>query len=63
MKAPEPAEQWRPKVLDAFDHANTCIRSEIVTFDKAPQSEDCLALNIYVPGCITQITAEIISHN
>lgn len=51
IKAPEPAESWTPKVLDAFEHGNTCLRSNnFLITDSYPQSEDCLFLNIYVPG-------------
>lgn len=49
-KAPEPVEPWKPKVLDALRHANTCIRSDTFSIDKGPLGEDCLALNIFVPG-------------
>lgn len=51
MKAPEPAEPWTPKVLDAFEYGNTCVRPNVFFIkDNYPQSEDCLFLNIFVPG-------------
>lgn len=54
-KAPEPVDSWKPHVLDAFEHGNICIQPPITVTDLPfPQSEDCLTLNIYVPGAYFQ---------
>lgn len=52
QKAPEPIEPWRPDILDALNYGNTCIRPNRIFLlsDDLPQSEDCLFLNIFVPG-------------
>lgn len=48
---PVPVEPWAPETIDAFEHTPTCIRPDIQPFsDDAPQSEDCLSLNVFVPG-------------
>lgn len=49
-QAPEPVEPWTPKILDAFEFGNTCIRPNTISNDDYPQSEDCLNLNVYVPA-------------
>lgn len=49
-KAPQPADSWKPNILDATQYRDNCIGSNDLTTDPAPQSEDCLHLNIYVPG-------------
>lgn len=49
-KAPEPVESWKPAVLDAFEHGKVCIQPGMYLPRSLSQSEDCLTLNIYVPG-------------
>lgn len=50
-QAPEPAESWRPAVLDAFEHSKICVQPAITVMHLPyPQGEDCLTLNVYVPG-------------
>lgn len=50
-KAPEPKEPWSPAVIDAFEHGPICLQpSEGPLATSHLQSEDCLLLNIYVPG-------------
>lgn len=45
-------EPWAPKVIDAFEYGATCIRQNDLfkVIDDYPQSEDCLFLNVFVPG-------------
>lgn len=52
LQAPEPIEPWTPRVHDAFEYGSTCIHpNELFNIaDNYPQSEDCLFLNIFVPG-------------
>lgn len=50
VKAPEPIDSWAPSVLDAFEHGNICYQNERFVAQPWPQSEDCLTLNVYVPG-------------
>lgn len=44
--------EWAPKIIDGFEYGSTCMRpNKFFTFiDNYPQSEDCLFLNIFVPG-------------
>lgn len=55
FQAPEPIDPWHPNVVNAYNYRNTCMQpyypDEIVT----GTSEDCLYLNIYVPGGFTSI--------
>lgn len=50
MQAPEPAEPWKPAVLDAFKYSNMCIQPIDPANKPHPQHEDCLYLNVYIPG-------------
>lgn len=51
FKVSLPIEPWTPRVLDAFEHGPICIQLFIPLFGNSQaQSEDCLFLNIYVPG-------------
>lgn len=51
FQAPEPVEPWAPNVLDAIEPGFTCIRPAIVPYiEPTPQDEDCLSMNIFVPG-------------
>lgn len=51
FQAPEPIEPWAPDVFDASEFGFTCVRPVFHPFvEPTPQSEDCLSLNIYVPG-------------
>lgn len=53
QKAPVPIDPWKPKVLDAFEHGPICIQPVVTIMDLPfPQSEDCLTLNVYVPGML-----------
>lgn len=50
-KPPVPIESWSPTVLNAFEHGKICIQPVKLEFGNIqPQDEDCLFLNIYVPG-------------
>lgn len=49
-QAPEPIESWKPEIFDAFDFGNTCIQPNGLTKNPYPQSEDCLYLNVFIPG-------------
>lgn len=40
-------DSWSPSIRDAFEHGPVCIQPNI---PNDQQSEDCLFLNIYVPG-------------
>lgn len=42
-------KSWAPAERNATEHGNTCIRPEIFAINQ-PQDEDCLFLNVYVPG-------------
>lgn len=56
MKAPEPIVQWNG-TLDAFKYQNSCYQQSLGFGDPPGQSEDCLYLNIFVPGKVrTQST-------
>ena len=48
-KPPQPVEPWS-NVLDAFEHSNICVQPKKLLPNELPQSEDCLTLNVYVPG-------------
>lgn len=50
VKVPEPIESWAPNVLDAFEHGHICFQDERFVVQPWPQSEDCLTLNVYIPG-------------
>lgn len=50
MQAPEAVDPWAPEVLDAFHYGSKCIQPQEYSTDPYPQDEDCLYLNIYVPG-------------
>lgn len=49
-QAPEPAEPWKPKILDAFQYGNKCLEPVIYFCYEYPMNEDCLSLNIFVPA-------------
>lgn len=55
LKAPEPVDSWAPKVLNAFEHGPMCTQSGAFLPVPFTNSEDCLTLNIYVPGKRFQI--------
>lgn len=50
LKPPQPVE-WN-NVLDAFEHGNSCVQPKEFLSNPVPLSEDCLTLNVYVPGKI-----------
>lgn len=50
FKAPQPKKPWTPNILDAFEFGMRCFQSDKFLPSIAPKSEDCLFLNIYVPG-------------
>lgn len=52
-QAPKAADSWSPNVLDAFQYGNNCIGANELGNDPYPQSEDCLYLNVFVPGELT----------
>lgn len=45
-----PVEPWAPNILDALEHGDTCVRPNQFGPDKLTQDENCLFLNVYVPG-------------
>lgn len=48
-KAPEPIdESWAPIILDATEFGPVCIQT--IEENTYTESEDCLLLNVYVPG-------------
>lgn len=49
-QAPEPIESWTPNVLDTFNYSNICIQPIEFSEDPNPQHEDCLYLNVFIPG-------------
>lgn len=49
-QAPVPITSWKPKVIDAFQYGNSCIQQSAAIGFWGPQSEDCLYLNVFVPG-------------
>ena len=51
VKPPQPVEPWS-NLLDAFEHGNICVQPKKLFPNELPQSEDCLTLNIYVPGTV-----------
>lgn len=52
-QASEPVEPWKPAVLDAFKYSNMCIQPIDPANKPHPQHEDCLYLNVYIPGEIS----------
>lgn len=56
IQAPKPMEPWKPTILDAFEFGRKCIQLGSISFDSYFESEDCLFLNIYIPGEILSIT-------
>lgn len=48
-KVPKPVESW-PTVIDAFEHGKICPSPGKMVPQPFEQSEDCLTLNIFVPG-------------
>lgn len=55
IQAPKPIEPWKPSILDAFKFGNKCIQLGLISFDSYFESEDCLFLNIYIPGEINTV--------
>lgn len=49
MKAPQPIVRWNG-TLDAFKYQNSCYQQSWGLGNPPGQSEDCLYLNIFVPG-------------
>lgn len=50
-KAPElPESWWRFGVLDAFEYGASCWLAQSNFQLKQPMDEDCLFMNIFVPG-------------
>lgn len=52
LKAPEPLRRKWSENLKATDFRDACLISTVFFPQKAKRSEDCLNLNIYVPGSI-----------
>lgn len=50
FQAPEPVDSWKPNVLDALNYSHICIQPTDFWQDLSPQHEDCLYLNVFVPG-------------
>lgn len=50
LQAPEPVDPWHPKVLNAVEYGSNCIQPNEFDHDPHAQSEDCLYLNVFVPG-------------
>lgn len=62
FKKPYPVSAWKPQVLTAVKHKQACLQLIIpfwptgkksnltIALEKIPQGEDCLYLNIFVPG-------------
>ena len=63
LKAPEPPQEWKPKVLQAKKHGNVCWQpkdehraQKIKFFDpNFSYSEDCLYLDVYSPNVSTSV--------
>lgn len=49
FRAPEPAEPWRPRTIDAFKYGKACSQLPYSVFH-VEYSEDCLFVNVFVPG-------------
>lgn len=49
-QAPVPIASWKPQILDAFGYGNSCIQQSNAIGNSGPESEDCLYLNVFVPG-------------
>lgn len=49
-KAPVPADSWAPRVRDATKYGPSCIGVVIPGLPPQPMDEDCLFINVYVPG-------------
>lgn len=49
LKAPEPVEPWN-HLWNAYEHGRICIQPGNPVQQPFPHNEDCLTLNIYVPG-------------
>lgn len=50
FEAPEPVKSWKPTTFNALEHSNMCTQPGNFMPVSFPQSEDCLSLNIFVPG-------------
>lgn len=51
-QAPEPVEPWKPKILDALEYGFKCPEPFVFFCYDYPMDEDCLFVNIFVPGYI-----------
>lgn len=49
FKAPVPIDPWAPGILDAFEYSKACSQILELRTD-TPSAEDCLYVNIFVPG-------------
>lgn len=49
FKPPQPVESWN-NILDAIEHGSTCVQPRKLIPNPLPQNENCLFLNVYVPG-------------
>lgn len=53
LQAPEPVESWEPYIWDAYQYGSSCVQPlKPFLTDLYPQHEDCLYLNVYVPGIV-----------
>lgn len=50
VQAPEAIASCNPHIFDAFEYGNSCIQQSNALGNAGPESEDCLYLNIFVPG-------------
>lgn len=63
FKAPEPVDPWRPKIIDAFKYGKGCSQLSCPDcYGKLSNSdEDCLFVNVFVPGDKQYLHALLIS--
>lgn len=50
MQAPEEVDPWHLTILETVEYGNNCIQPSEMYSEIHPQSENCLFLNVFVPG-------------